>query len=55
MLDGDVESPFSYVIVFALAGLPDGFHGLFSTLELQLGLFIGKIHYGNHTVRNIQK
>ena len=43
MLDRDVESPFSYVIVFALAGLPDGFHGLFSTLELQLGLFVLKI------------
>jgi len=29
MLDRDVESPFSYVIVFALAGLPDGFTASF--------------------------
>jgi hypothetical protein len=30
MLDRDLKVPSSYTIVFALAGLPDGFRGLLS-------------------------
>lgn len=43
------------MIVFALAGLPDGFHGLFSTLELQLGLFVGENRYMSKTTTELEQ